>query len=178
MGGNHLTFLKNYGETTDIFQHPRYDPTTLAFDLTLVKLRQPVDDVPYIRMIPKSANNMALIGKSVVTSGWGKTEDGQFPDFLHKTTLTIIKNEDCRGSSGNIQPMDEKTICATSPQLSGICSGDSGGPLTVMYEGERVLLGVTSWSINEDCSYVSLSGFINVLYFKDWIKKSTKIPLK
>ena len=43
-------------------------------------------------------------------------------------------------------------LCAHTTN-KGICSGDSGGPLTVIKNGKHYLAGVTSWSYS--CNYVS-----------------------
>ena len=178
--GNYIPDMGYYGTTNDIFVHDDYVMGNLANDLALIKLEIPVSDFRIIGLAPTSLLGGNLTDVTVVASGFGLTEKGDQSDYLRKTSLKIISMAECRWilqGSKKIE-ISEKNVCAASAHHSGICGGDSGGPLTVMYEGERVLLGVTSWSINEDCSYVSLSGFINVLYFKDWIKKSTKIPLK
>lgn len=172
MGGINIFALKDYGNTTDIFMHPIYDPKTVENDLALVKLHQPVLEIPFARMIPYSALNVSLIGKSVVTSGFGRTEFGWLSQDLLKTYLTITPNENCQGISGPEHQfkVDEKSICAVSDDYAGICNSDSGGPLTMIYNRRRYLLGVVSWFQSpNNCKAIARSGFVYIQPYKKWI---------
>lgn len=54
------------------------------------------------------------------------------------------------------------------------CAGDSGGPLLYNYNGKYQLIGLASWG--RGCALTGYPGvYTYVNYFRNWIKKNTKI---
>ena len=112
------------------------------------------------------------------------------PDIINQTTLPLYNHFDCFVSKGNGdleasfvegqylpifgEEIDEKHICTgftVEPEsgVSGICAGDSGGPLLLEHAGEWYQVGVTSFG-PEYCA--RLNGpdvFTNVTEFRSWI---------
>ena len=54
----------------------------------------------------------------------------------------------------------------------GICSGDSGGPLTFFNGTHSILVGVTSFTWGKVCEGVGqIDGFAKVSHVMDWIRE-------
>lgn len=72
-----------------------YDPITLDNDVALLQLAEPIQNSagPVGAVALPSAD--AGISGSAVVSGWGKLDDGKFPDDLMETDLDLIATEVC-----------------------------------------------------------------------------------
>lgn len=163
--------LKDYGFTTKIIRHPGYNEYTLENDIALVKLPNPAKDIPVAKLPPKSVEKLNFLGLSVVTTGYGETESGDYSKHLLKATIKLTAHDKCKGITGpgvNIK-VDERIFCAASADHAGACDGDSGGPLTMTHKGKLYLLGVNSFADRIDCRKVMRNGFTSVLKFKKWI---------
>ena len=64
--------------TAERHVHPQWRPGTLAGDIALIKLPQPVDITRNIRPIclQNSSEATDFVGAKVQLAGWGKTSDG------------------------------------------------------------------------------------------------------
>ena len=87
----------------------------------------------------------------LMTSGYGKYKMGSNgrPEsagsrYLLYTEMEYVSVQRCK-SIWTGQTIDNSVICADNDAVS-ICSGDSGGPLTIEEEGETRLIGLTSWA--------------------------------
>lgn len=72
---------------------------------------------------------------------------------------------------------EHEQICAGGTPLTrtGICSGDSGGPLIQMVNGKWVLFGITSYSHRDQCAHPSYAdGFTRVKFYRNWINEQLK----
>lgn len=86
--------------------------------------------------------------------------------------MKTLNGTDCLdwcGPAAMIDPHNTiKTICAYS-EVSGICSGDSGGPLIY----NDTLIGVTSWTGQDAQTAEKIGfpiGFARVSEFIEWIE--------
>ncbi|KAJ6222276.1 hypothetical protein RDWZM_000821 [Blomia tropicalis] len=101
--------------------------------LTLKDSIQPNNDIQYAVLNPKN-----IIGRyDVVAYGWGATQfNGVQSEQLLKFRLKTINNYECYKSffryadKPDTSILDLKVICAKTLN-KGVCSGDSGGPLTL-----------------------------------------------
>lgn len=65
-------------------------------------------------------------------------------------------------------------VCASGLKTGGlkvgICKSDSGGPLTVMRDGQRTLIGIASFVSGVGCEMGFPTGFTRVTSFVPWIR--------
>lgn len=88
---------------------------------------------------------------------------------LKYANVTTITNDECREMIALAPITDFTTICAFSGEFgTGLCSGDSGGPLF----NQNRLIGVASWA--KRCAKGVPDGFTRVSEFADWIEKTIK----
>ncbi|XP_046987239.1 trypsin-1-like [Schistocerca americana] len=110
-------------------------------------------------------------GANAVAAGWGKLSSDYGNDtlapWLQKTNLTIVNNQECQKDYSFNLILPEH-VCA-GDRYSGICGGDSGGPLYVNEE----LVGLVSFS--RYCSGLTPpSVYTRVPVFVDWIKENAQ----
>ena len=173
MGGTNRDNMPFIVSSTDIFVHEGYNPDTLFNDVGLVKL--PQDAVgENIQPIPMATSG-DFTGVDVRASGFGITESGQQSADLLKINLRTITNEECaqvyRSAPGLVT---ENTICVTWVNMEGdnVCSGDSGGPLSTVIDGQHVLIGVASFVSTNGCEVGDPAGFSRTSAFADWIQQT------
>uniref|UniRef100_A0A2H1WCW9 SFRICE_033531 n=1 Tax=Spodoptera frugiperda TaxID=7108 RepID=A0A2H1WCW9_SPOFR len=162
--------------TSSVQVHSGYNPNNLNNDVAMISF----GSVPYSNVIqpvalPSNAllnNNFA--GSWVQAAGYGKTSDAGGilqSQFQSHVSLQVITNAVCSQSFGGI--IVSSTLCtngATSTGPVGTCGGDSGGPLVVTSNGQRVLIGVTSFGSSRGCQIGLPSGFARVTSFLSWIQ--------
>ena len=74
--------------------------------------------------------------------------------------------------------LEQQQICAGGSDLgkTGICSGDSGGPLLREVNGIWVLFGITSYSHRDQCAHPNYAdGFTRVKFYRNWINEQLKL---
>jgi len=148
--------------SVDYIKHENYSTEVSGEnDLALIKLASPV---------PGNYHPQALFdGKSTPSSddvlmiGYGVTDSDKEDSLtLRKVTKSYLKNTVISGQG------------ITFVQLtSGVCSGDSGGPLYVQVNGQYKIIGVNSIVMGPEyapCRYLSQGMYIP--HFTDWIEKN------
>lgn len=152
--------------------HPKYNPQSQDFDMSLIKLSQPLtlgsSNVNKIELAgPESnfaANTMATI------SGFGAINGNlQLPNRLKFANVQLWSRDYCNPQ--NIPGVTDRMICAGHPsgQISS-CQGDSGGPLTV----ENTLFGVVSWGFGCGAQgKPAMYTFVGAL--RSWIKQNSGV---
>jgi trypsin len=138
----------------DTFVPSSYDPNVGSFDVGLIELARPAPE-QQLRLARSSETGLLAPGSTVLTAGWGLTEDtddgGQLSTSqLRKVELLITGDSDCQRSFDNAGggTLDFSTeICAIAPNRDS-CNGDSGGPLiAVDSSGLPALIGAVSFGI-------------------------------
>ncbi|WP_270044897.1 S1 family peptidase [Solirubrobacter ginsenosidimutans] len=123
-----------------------YDPQRNHNDIALVHLAQPTAQPP-IRIAQSGDSLVSPQGKPNA-AGWGAIdESGQvFTPELQEGYLQIRSAADCATVAQDFDPLTQ--TCAGTPDQTGACFGDSGGPLLEFdaSTGEPVLWGVTSYA--------------------------------
>lgn len=61
--------------------------------------------------------------------------------FRREVDVQVLANAQCQAVYGSANIL-ESNICTNGAGGVGICGGDSGGPLTVVSNGQRVLVSV------------------------------------
>ncbi|GHG90876.1 hypothetical protein GCM10012319_51240 [Comamonas sp. KCTC 72670] len=163
----------------DAIPYPAYSPLRKDKDVALLYLTTPLDfSTPTVKPISIATDvdeSSRVMAPGVVAraAGWGRVSDGGiFSDTLRAADLIIQSNSAAQAAyTHDIITTDQLAAASLG---KGICSGDSGGPLTVPYGDSRVLVGVTSWAAGcGDSRYPSM--FARVSWFEPWITATTRI---
>lgn len=159
--------------------HPDYNPRMLYNDIALLVLEKTIEFSKYIQPIQLPANelrNENFAGETATVSGWGRFSDSNsaVSEVLRYTRNEIKSNQACYDIFGDF--VIESTLCTiTRDTESGICNGDSGGPLTVNRDGRDVLVGIVSFGALAGCELGFPTGFVRITYFLDWINSHRKM---
>ncbi|TWU56968.1 Trypsin [Rubripirellula tenax] len=145
-------------QTERVFVHPGYDNNSLANDIAIFQLREPVVGITpeqISRSAPTVGQQLTLVGfgaggtgASGHTGDFGTKRVGQTP--IDRVTATEIQ-------------------WTFAPGESNTAPGDSGGPAFVTVGGVRYLAGVTSYGENDNAGYGDQSGDTRVDAFASWI---------
>ena len=97
--------------------HPEYNIETWNYDVMLLKLDEPVTNIPKVSINSDPA--VPILLSTVTPLGLGRMaeEDGNFPMFLQEVDVRVMDSETC-----NESPMYKGWI-----QESMICAGVTGG---------------------------------------------------
>ncbi|XP_032364970.1 venom prothrombin activator nigrarin-D [Etheostoma spectabile] len=156
-----------------VFLHPHFHPFTFDSDIALLLLAQPVTRgntaAPACLPDPHLSTYLLQAGTRGVVTGWGLTHHlGRSSRFLRKVTLPVVSYPECIASTEQV--ITDNMFCAGYLSVSqDACSGDSGGPFLVNYQGTWFLTGVVSWG--EKCAAVGKFGVYTRLgNFLSWIR--------
>ena len=178
--GNEQTF-----SVSTIVPHPDFGTSNQApyNDFALLKLSSPAVINTRVRPI-RLATGADGSGQDALASGWGKTLMFDVPNILQQATLPILSNSAC--SPNDYRDLFSQELCAGFDGTPNICSGDSGGPLSVeRFSGYRELVGVTSWKPAPSCfengvfaRVTSALNWINSVVFDVALLPALTLPLR
>lgn len=163
------------GQTANIDQliiHPRYNPQSQDFDISLIKLSQPLSlGSSVIDKIDMAGPKENFAADTIATiSGFGAINGNlQLPNKLKFASVQLWSRDYCNPQ--NIPGVTDRMICAGHPsgQVSA-CQGDSGGPLTV---GNK-LFGIVSWGFG--CgAHGKPAMYTYVGAMRSWIKQNSGV---
>lgn len=147
-----------YG-TTDVFIHPDYDSQTLANDIAILELSEPVIDV-----IPSNIfRDEPLVGDLLFIVGFGATgsadggSDGTFG--TKRVGVTTIDDITDTLVSWIFDDLSEANTAA----------GDSGGPGYIDIDGELFIACITSGGTEPDSSLGDFAFNTRIDAFASWI---------
>lgn len=94
------------------------------------------------------------------------------PVRLRQVAINYRANSVCKNAPDYKKLWTPKSLCAGSADPGkDSCVGDSGGPLTRLQKGERVLVGVVAFGIG--CAHEGIPGvYMRVSAYQDWIAKA------
>ncbi|XP_034671343.1 trypsin alpha [Drosophila subobscura] len=103
----------------------------------------------------------------VYVAGWGAVSDGSAPYKLQKANYNTVSAPFCELAAGYGYA---STLCLSSAEREGICSGDAGA---AVIDDDKVLQGLTSFHF-ADCgsSYPDVAS--RIYYYLDWIEANTQ----
>ncbi|CAK1543146.1 unnamed protein product [Leptosia nina] len=170
LGSNRLFTGGERIDSNGIVVHDDWNPDTVENDIAVVfipaitftDLIQPIN-------LPDPERELFLSG-TAIASGYGLTKDGESisrNQLISSVILPIITNDKCKEVYGDI--VRETTICTDGRDGHGTCNGDSGGPLAVDVDNERVLIGVTSFGARVGCEKGYPAAFTRVTSYVSWI---------
>ncbi|MEL7304801.1 MAG: serine protease [Myxococcota bacterium] len=147
--------------------HPRYQPGGFVWDFALVRVdRQP----PGARSVSLGSRDVRP-NERVRVSGFGAKEDGFFSETVLQAEVAALSDNRCEQlfaeSVGDVE-IDPSQLCTIDVSRdSGICFGDSGGPL-LRRNGE--IAGVASFVVGP-CRVDVPNGWARVSAARDWIRQ-------
>ena len=184
-------FGGRFYHTARIIKHPNLSPTAEeaqwdGWDLALVELARPVEDIPPARRY----YGMEELGMEITKVGYGYAGNGldglKSPRSQEK--LAGQNTIDAVGGSfeGRRFNTDAMVCDFDQPENPGIShfgsatpleleiggsKGDSGGGVFVQQNGETLLVGVVSGALNRNIKYGSVMALARVSTANDWIDR-------
>jgi secreted trypsin-like serine protease len=136
-----------------VLVYPNYEPEGLKHwgDAALLQLTAPITAPP----LKLASSAFWVAGTGAVIVGWGRTSYSQetLPDDLNWAEVVVQGKSYCESNAPNFHPLGQVCTIDAPDLTSGICNGDSGGPLLALLPGteEVVVIGVSVVSYGE-CS--------------------------
>lgn len=153
--------------------HPDWEREGLRNDIALIRLEYPAPES--ITPLPLASATLALLaanpGNFATFSGWGAlVTGGVVAPQLQEVTLPIVTNAEC--SRAYDMEIQDSVLCAGfTSGGQGACNGDSGGPVTVEYNGQDYLIGITSFISELGCGAAnSYTGATRVSAYLGWVQ--------
>lgn len=131
-----------------VFQHPLFSYITADYDVSVLELRRTLEFNENIRPI-SLASELPEPGTMADAAGWGvtKSHGTSTSNTLKAVQIPIVDHEKCRNNyrrRGRSFTVTDRMICAGYDKGGkNICSGDSGGSLSI---GDEIY-GISSWSV-------------------------------
>ncbi|CAG9100848.1 unnamed protein product [Plutella xylostella] len=160
-------------DTSNVEMHGSWEPWSTRNDIAIVRLGRSVSYNNNIRNIalPVGLTSQSFAGQSAIASGFGRIRDNTAisnDQVLSHVRLNVISNADCRRFYPNW--VFDTTVCTSGVGAVGTCGGDSGGPLAVDHNNQRVLIGVTSFGSGSGCQANQPAAFSRVTSYVSWIQ--------
>ncbi|XP_038647183.1 atrial natriuretic peptide-converting enzyme isoform X6 [Scyliorhinus canicula] len=159
-----------------IILHPRYNRAFVDYDISVVELRDEVNETSYVRPVclPRK-DQVAELDTYCFITGWGHMGN-KVPFKLQEGEVRILSLDRCQ-SYFDTKTITSRMLCAGyEPGTVDSCMGDSGGPLVCEQPGKRwTLFGLTSWG---SVCFTKLLGpgvYSNVTHFVEWIERQIYI---
>lgn len=155
-----------------IIRHPGYGKVTDGNDIALLELKNPIRGTMPICLPGRKIHRFS----NLIVAGWGLVSQGlkrvRLVDnkCLNEVELDVVSDRKCHSLYG---VNSAKVMCAGGE--TGVCDGDSGGPLMTRVRGLFFQAGVTSFA-REDCGVATASpaGFEKVSPHLDWIASNSQ----
>jgi len=128
--------------------HPSYNSQTFSHDVAvLTTLRSH----SFTSAVLSGTDKLVGDEGTVIGTGLTGTNPNRGVDILQEVEAPITSNGACNNAweaAAGIRPINAQMICAGFPRDGrGSCSGDSGGPLFVEVDGQRVVAGTVSFGL-------------------------------
>ncbi|XP_026273204.1 brachyurin-like [Frankliniella occidentalis] len=165
-----------YAYTYKSCWHEDYEEETHLNDIGIIELLYSVtfsENLRFVNLPSQSQASELFVGAAGTVSGFGMSETG-FPstDLLY-AEQPILDNGLCARYLGKY--VKSTIICGDGEGGVGTCSGDAGDPLVITNsdDGNPMLVGISSFQSDVDCSLGYPSAYTRVPAYLDWIQKST-----
>nr|AYV99564.1 venom polypeptide [Dolopus genitalis] len=157
-----------------------YDRVTAENDIALIRLpvKVPLSATLQTISMPRfSSRGKNYEGLGGVISGWGKMGDtGQQSPVLRYANRKIMKDRLCKFY---FYGFASSQICVDGGDLTSACPGDSGGPLVITESnGEKTLIGLTSYGRIEGCQKGFPSVYTKIANFLGWIAANSNVNIR
>ncbi len=153
--------------------YPGFERTFLNADAALLILSTPTA-APAIRLASYASDSVRLrAGTTAVFAGWGSTRPGPVGSERLSWARTVVQSMSyCESNAGRFFQADEICTIDSPRNKTGLCFGDSGGPLLARSpDGSGdIEIGVAS-HIYSDCSSRRPSEFTRTDLIEPWVSK-------
>lgn len=166
-----------YRNVVEIIRYPSYNYSTLQNDVALLRLDANLNlNTDVLPILLTDSSSHASVGTIGRVTGWGNTVDGPVynPSFLLQTLdLPIISKTQANNlNTGNISVTNNMIPLYESG--GGVAPGDSGGPLSVMKNGTRYLIGCSSWGEYPKDDKPTI--YTDLYDYRNWIAGIVPLP--
>uniref|UniRef100_A0A182S7A0 Peptidase S1 domain-containing protein n=1 Tax=Anopheles maculatus TaxID=74869 RepID=A0A182S7A0_9DIPT len=160
--------------------HPAFDFEVARNDVALVRT---LEYIEFNRFVQPVALRKGPIpeGSVVQYTDWGAEKNtaaqNEYKDKLQKLEARAISNEQCKEllNPWDLQDLVYDTrVCIYTNGTGSICTGNVGGPLVIVEEGQPQLVGVMSYVYRACNAYVP-GGFERLWNHYEWITKTSTI---
>lgn len=168
-----LYVIPNYYSTSDSvsssqiyratvkYIHPNYGTSPPKNDISILSLVRSANTAQ--AKIYGGSNQFVNVTSTVVGMGL-LYDDGLNSTILQEVNLPIISNATCANYWGSSNITSNMLCAGYQSGNPSACNGDSGGPLFLQIQGQKVQAGIVSWGSNT-CSgynvYARTSGLIS-----------------
>jgi secreted trypsin-like serine protease len=158
------------------------------YDVALLHLSENAGSPPQPLISRSALDSRVAAGSQTEVAGFGLTMPqsamgpniGPSATHLQEARLNVFDRAECgrllnqamRVGASEPSLVDESNICAGDPVNANAdsCNGDSGGPLAIDMQRNRVQVGVVSWGAG--CAQHGTVGvYASVGYFEPWIRQ-------
>ncbi|MCG9698653.1 serine protease [Vibrio natriegens] len=175
-------YTSEFKDVRRITIHPGYAPYNLWInDLAVLELARPITDNVQSITLPQDFGDYSdASAYQIFGLGQTSTTDTSVPNYLRWAEVDPLTDAECASLVTGFN--SEESLCANGFEgrdYTGICRGDSGGPLTyVDSNGMYQQIGIVSYgsSICESAAIPSV--FTEVLNYTTWIELQTSSGTK
>ncbi len=164
----------NSGEPFDVVQIINHGPS----DTSLLRISGEAAVAP-VRLATPADSGLYPPGADSTVIGWGDTQNTppgtpRFPTKLREITIPVVSDAACGAAWAAEDPpydlVEELEICAGGEFNRDSCSGDSGGPLSVLDgQGKWLQIGIVSAG-SLPCGAAGLPGiYVQVDAIESWV---------
>jgi secreted trypsin-like serine protease len=124
-------------------------------------------DKPVFQVLPIKLKKMVIFVFDGVTP--------EYSYYLNEVNVSIVSFEDCYDSNSFAGEVDDASMVCAAVSTGGndACSGDSGGPLSVVGQTatDDIQIGLTSFG--DGCGLINYpTVYTRVSFFKEWIHEN------
>lgn len=152
-------------QAKSLILHEKYNPTTMANDIALVKLES--EFMKTSSLYPsKRASSAPSAGQLCTLAGWGVTSENSqnISPSLLRVNLEVVSFEHCNAAFQGT--LVKGMMCASAPGRDA-CQGDSGGALIC----QNRVAGVVSFG--SGCAHPNHPGvYMDITHYEKWIGKA------
>lgn len=137
-------------------------------DVAILNLKHPVTSRAAIPILPPERVTELAGTTDGIAQGYGRTRRPDSSEILDQDLYQSLLNQ---GVNPIVLTSSKELATAAGDDRSGVCYGDSGGPLYVEEDGGVVLVGVASrlrWGAREECGgggvYALAPAHLNWIY--------------
>jgi secreted trypsin-like serine protease len=176
LGANRISAMQ-WSTSSFARTHPTYNPATLADNVAVIQLSQPVVLVPNViatvSLLPNSASFPGEFDTlEVFGFGFGLTDEQ--PELLQRTQVLVTNQQNCEFSYPHLHHTQQihNYFCARNDiTSSNICAGDQGGP--VYHLATQMQVGIQSFYRVSNCGLPEAQpgAFIRTARYAHWINE-------
>ncbi|MGR5169719.1 S1 family peptidase [Vibrio owensii] len=175
-------FVEEFKDVRSITIHPDYNASDLWInDIAILELTRPITDNVQSITLPQDFGDYS--NRSVFQIfglGQTSTNDATGPNYLRWAEIQPLTDSQCSSLVSGFN--SQESLCANgfpNRAYTGICSGDSGGPLTYQDgSGNYQQIGIVSYGSSVCESPAIPSVFTEVLNYTPWIEAQTSAGTK